>query len=187
MSENGEPAGGGAPPAADDSGASAPDPFERRDPPLYAATLWPHRSLSRRGFGWVMLCLGVGLAIPLMSVWGTPVAWALSPFLIGALGLVYAMIEMNYRAGRLREDVRIWPDLMAVERREPKGRVRRWAANPYWVTLELTDTRAMERYLTLKGGGRTIELGAFLTPEERTALAEELRGALARARAAAPA
>jgi uncharacterized membrane protein len=166
-----------APEAAGETPSPA-DPFARRDPPLFAATLWPHRSLSRRGFGWVMLALGVGLAIPLLSVWGTPVAWALSPFLIGALALVYAMIEASYRSGRLREQVRVWPDLMAVERREPAGRVRRWSANPYWVTLELRDTRSAERYLTLRGGGRTIELGAFLTPDERGALADELRAVL---------
>lgn len=34
-------------------------------------------------------------------------------------------------------------------------------------------------YLTLKGRDREVELGAFLTPEERKELAGELRAALA--------
>ncbi|MEM8820806.1 MAG: DUF2244 domain-containing protein [Pseudomonadota bacterium] len=35
-----------------------------------------------------------------------------------------------------------------------------------------------ENYLTLKGGGREIELGAFLSPEERLSLAERLEDAI---------
>ncbi|MFN3614321.1 MAG: DUF2244 domain-containing protein, partial [Rubrimonas sp.] len=135
--------------------------------PLFSVSLWPHRSMPRRGFRWFMGLLAAGLSIPLIAVWGTPVALFLTPFLLGALALVWVMIEANYRAGRLVEELRLWPDAIAVERREPRGRVLRWAANPYWVTVAVRDTPTVEKYLTLAGGGRTIELGAFLTPEER--------------------
>lgn len=165
-------------------GSPAADGSEPPEPPLYQATLWPHRSLSRRGFRWLLAALAAGLAFPLVSVWGTAVGWFLLPFLLGALALVWGMIELNYRHGRVREELRLWPGLIAVTRREPGGAERRWAANPHWVRLELTDTPRSPRYLTLSGGGRTIELGAFLTGEEREALAEELRDALRRAAAA---
>jgi uncharacterized membrane protein len=38
----------------------------------------------------------------------------------------------------------------------------------------------------LKGGPRIVELGAFLTPEERLRLCNELRAALSRARRPGP-
>lgn len=181
VTEDETDAAGGRPPAV----ASGADPFARTDPPLHAVRVWPHRSMSRRGHRWFLGLLAAGLAIPVLGVWGTPVAWFLSPFLLGALGLAWLALAASMRAGRLVEEVRVWPDLIAVERREPGGRVRRWSANPYWVRLELTDTPTMARYLTLGGGGgRTIELGAFLTPEERVALADDLRDALRRAVAA---
>jgi uncharacterized membrane protein len=187
MDETPTDAAGDMSPAARVPGALPPgaDPFGREDPPLYAITLWPHRSLTQRGLRRVLGLLAAGLALPLLSVWGTPVAWALSPFLLGALALLWWALSRNLRDGRLRETLRLWPDAIAVERREPKGRIRRWAANPHWVAVELQDTPKVPRYLTLRGAGRTIELGAFLAPDERERLAAELRAALGRARAAA--
>jgi uncharacterized membrane protein len=169
----------------DAAGAPAPaasgsvDPFDRADPPLYAAALWPHRSMTRSGFRWFMGALAAGLSIPLAAAGATPVGLFLAPFLVGALALAWWMIRLNdRRRARQRETVRLWSDSLAVEHVTPRGRALRWSANPYWVSIELRDTRAAERYLTLTGGGRTIELGAFLTPEERIALAADLSAAL---------
>jgi uncharacterized membrane protein len=165
----------------DSPAASLEAAAARSDPPLYQVTLWPHQSMTQPGFRWFMVALAGGLSVPLIAAWGTPVGPFLAPFLIAALALVWAMIRLNQRARRITETLRLWPDLIAVERREPGGRVLRWAANPYWVSIDLRDTPALEKYLTLRGGGRTIELGAFLTPEERVELADVLRAALRRA------
>jgi len=93
---------------------------------------------------------------------------------------LWLFMRLSYRSGRVTERLCLWPDAIAVERREPKGTILRWAANPYWVTVETENTRDIQHYLTLRGSGRRIELGAFLIPEERIALADELRQRIAR-------
>ncbi|MEX2517703.1 MAG: DUF2244 domain-containing protein [Paracoccaceae bacterium] len=170
-------AAGGKPPAASASGGA--DPFTRSDPPLWSVTLWPHRSLKPGGFRALMWLSAAAFALPILALAGTPAALALAPYAGAAFFALWLFIKLSYRSGRLTEELRLWRDAIAVERREPRGAVRRWAANPYWVDVELADTRNTERYLTLRGAGRRIELGAFLTPEERVALADELRTRLA--------
>ncbi len=157
---------------------SAPDPFARRDPPVLALTLWPHRSLSRAGTGWVLGLVCAGLAVPLAGLTGTAAAWGLLPFLLVVPLALYAALRRSYADGRLIEELRLWPDLITVERREPRGAVRRWHADPFWVRLRIFENGRIEKYLTLSGNGREIELGAFLSPPEREALHRDLDRAL---------
>ncbi|WP_299133098.1 DUF2244 domain-containing protein [uncultured Amaricoccus sp.] len=170
-------------PAGVGAEAPAPDPFQRCDPPLMALTLWPNRSLSRRGFAWVMGVVAVGLALPIVPLLGTRAGLGLVPFSTAALLALYVAIRRNYADGRLTEELRLWPDLITVERREPGGAARRWHANPFWVKLRLIEDARIEKYLTLEGNGREIELGAFLSPEERETLHRDLDHALAGLRA----
>ncbi len=163
--------------------AAAPDPFARSDPPLLALTLWPNRSLTRNGSSWLLGLVAAGLALPLAAVSDGRVAWGLLPFLLVAFVGLYLAIRRNYRDGRLSEELRLWPDLITVVRRDPRGRVRRWHANPFWVRLRLLDDARIEKYLTLQGNGREIELGAFLSPWERETLHADLSAALGRLRA----
>ncbi len=164
------------------AGAPAPDPFRRADPPILTLTLWPNRSLTRAGGTWLMALLAAGLAAPLVALAGSRAAWGLLPFLVAALAALYLALRRNQRDGRLREELKLWHDLITVERREPQGRVRRWHANPFWVQVRIRDDARIERYLTLQGNGREIELGAFLSPWERESLYRDLRAALARLR-----
>lgn len=121
------------------------------------------------------------LSVPLWGIAGTPVFWGLVPFLAVALwGLWYA-IRRNGRNLDLCETLSIWRDEVRVERREPDGRLLRWQSDPMKVRLKLHDDARIEDYLTMTGGGREIELGAFLAPEERVALAEEIELGLTRA------
>lgn len=153
------------------------DPLET--PPLVSLTLWPHRSLSMGGFRLLMAVAAIGCAIPLFAIIGTNAVWVVGAFVAIDLALLYGLMRLTYRSGRLRETVRLWPDRLEVVRTEPNGRRRRWEANPHWVRVRLVDTRRIEAYLVLSSAGRDIELGAFLTPDERRALADALQTALA--------
>lgn len=167
--------------AIETAGARSPA-VSRCEPPLYAVTLWPHQALSPRGFAVVMGFTGAMLCVPLIPLLGTAVGLGLAPFLMLTLGALGFFLRRNARDLSLHEELRLWPDLVEVVRREPGGGVRTWQANPYWVRLTLRPDGRPENYLTLKGAGREIELGAFLSPEERADLAEELENALIRAR-----
>lgn len=164
------------------STAPAPDAFQRREPPLLALTLAPHRPLTPQGGAWTLGLVAAGLCAPLVPLAGSAAAWGLFPFLVAALAGLYLALRSSHLAGRLREELRLWPDLITVERREPEGAVRRWQADPFWVRLQLFAEGRVENYLTLTGNGREIELGAFLSPGERLALHRELGQALARLR-----
>jgi uncharacterized membrane protein len=163
--------------------AEAADPFARADPPILALTLWPNRSLTRNGSSWLLGLAAAGLAMPLFGLAGTRVAWGMLPFLVAAFVALWWAIRRNYADGRLSEELRLWPDLITVVRRDPRGRVRRWHANPFWVRIRLREDAQIEKYLTLQGNGREIELGAFLSPWERETLYADLGAALGRLRA----
>jgi len=155
----------------------------RDDLPLYRVTLWPHRSLRPAGKRAVLALAAVGLAVPLLPALGTPVFWGLLPFEAAALGLLWLGLRRSDRDGMLVEELSLWRDEIRVERCEPSGRVLRWRADPYWVRLTLhAEGAKVEDYLTLSGGGREIELGAFLSPDERRNLKAEIERALAAAR-----
>jgi uncharacterized membrane protein len=109
------------------------------------------------------------------------VFWGLLPFLAGALGLLWLGLRRSDRDGRLIAEVTLWRDEIRVERHEPGGRVLRWSADPFHARVTLYPEGRVENYLTLRGAGREIELGAFLSPDERVALAAELEAALTRA------
>lgn len=153
--------------------------------PLLRYTLWPHRSMSRRGFRYMIVLSSVLMSIPLYGIIGTAAFWIVGAFVIVDLALLFGLIGLTYRSGRVREIVELWPDRLRVERIEPNGERRIWEANPHWVKISLHDTRKIPSYLVLSSSGREVELGAFLTPQERRSLAADLRQGIARGRASA--
>ena len=167
--------------APDRDGAAdrpAADPFGRSDPPILALALRPNRSLTRAGGAWILGLAAAGFTLPLAMLHGSAVAWGMLPFMAAVLGALYWAIRRNQLDGRLSEELRLWPDLITVVRHEASGGERRWHANPFWVRLRLIDDAPVEKYLTLSGNGREIELGAFLSPWERETLYGDLSAAL---------
>jgi uncharacterized membrane protein len=145
--------------------------------------LWPHRSLSQRGFAWFIGLTAALVALPLLSVLGSPVVWALLPFVAAMLAAIWLALRKNGRDREIVEDLQLTPERLALVRHGPRGRRQDWEANPYWVRVTLHQTGGpVPNYLTLKGEGREVELGAFLSEEERTALFRELSSHLAEIR-----
>ena len=137
--------------------------------------LWPYRSLPRRGMVWFLGGTAVSIVVPLLGLIGTPVLWGVLPFLLAALAAVWWALERSFRDGEIVEDLAVSPDQVTLVRHGPRGKRQDWQANPHWVRLTLhPHAGPVPQYLTLKGEGREVELGAFLTEEERRRLAAEI-------------
>ncbi|MCP5088770.1 MAG: DUF2244 domain-containing protein [Rhodobacteraceae bacterium] len=166
-----------------EAGENSPASFvgnSRSDPPRHHWVLRPHRSLPVRGFVLTIAFTAVMFTVPLVPLLGSKALWGLLPHLLLVLGLLWYLLRRNDRDGTLFEELKIWTDLITVHRHNPRKDDQFWQANPYWVRVQIKDNPHVENYLTLKGGEREIELGAFLTPEERLELCSRIEDALKR-------
>lgn len=157
------------------------------DRPVARVLARPHQSMTPQGFVWFMGVTLALIAMPLLTLLGSPVLWGILPFFVIAIWGLWAAIARNQRDGTLTETLTLWHERVEIVRREPRGGEKRWDANPHWVSVHIhPGEKPVENYLTLRGGGREVEFGAFLSPEERTALHQDLEKALARLRGARP-
>jgi len=155
--------------------AGAPEPI------LFDVALYPHRSLGPRGFAILMTAIGLvgfcgGLAFLLMG------AWPVFGFFGLDVALIYWAFKASYRSGRAHEIVRLTPRELTVERVAPSGESRRWSFQPYWLRVVLDEFPGRASQLILRSHGRSLAIGAFLTPQERGEIATALRLALAKCR-----
>ena len=141
--------------------------------------LWPHRSLTQRGFVWFVGLTAGLIAVPALAVLGSPVLWALLPFLLAALWAIWFALRKNARDREILEVPTLSPEEVRLSHRGPRGR-QDWAANRHWVRLHCHPQGGpVPHYLTLRGGPREVEIGAFLTADERLALRDDLARRLA--------
>lgn len=153
--------------APDDSGAVS-----------YKLILWPHRSLPRKGFVWFIGVTAGLMVLPLVAVLGNAVLWGLLPFILLVLFGIWYGLQQTYRSGETREELRLSAEILELRRHDPGREDRVWTTNPYWVRVGLRKG-PVEDYLTLSDGKREVELGAFLTPEERRSLCDSVARRLA--------
>ncbi|MEM9523777.1 MAG: DUF2244 domain-containing protein [Pseudomonadota bacterium] len=153
-------------------------PYEWSPPVRTSQTLraWPNRSLPRKGF---VIFIGTTFALlmfPLLPLLGSPVLWGVLPFSLMVLTGIWWALRRNHADGRiLLEVLELTPDRLTLIRRNPDGQVQSFEANPYWIRVRMhADDGPVENYLTLKSSDREVELGAFLSPDERLSLHDEL-------------
>ena len=151
-----------------------PDPGQTCD-----LSLWPYRSLLRRDFVLFMGATAALTALPLLTLLGTPVLWALLPFFAMMLGGIWFALHVSYRRGETREDLRLTQTTAHLRRQNPDGSTQTWEANRHWVSVHMLPSGGpVDNYITLRGGPREVELGSFLDRAERAALYGELKRAL---------
>lgn len=149
---------------------------------IFAAKLTPYRSLGRKGFLVLMICLSLicfvaGAAFYAIGAW--PV--------IGFFGLdiliIFIAFKLNYRAAREYETITLSNDALDISRVSARGEENQHSFNPFWVRL------AIERKedegvtgLTLTSHGESLKVGSFLNPSDRESFGNALQDALRKAR-----
>jgi uncharacterized membrane protein len=141
--------------------------------------LWPHRSLTQRGFVWFIGVTAALVVVPLLAVLGSPVVWALLPFVLAMLAAIWLALRKNGRDRDIVEDLVLSQNRVTLAHHGPRGLRQEWEGNPHWLRVSLHVTGGpVPNYLTLKAKGREVELGAFLSEEERIKLHGEVQEVL---------
>ncbi|MEL6915736.1 MAG: DUF2244 domain-containing protein [Pseudomonadota bacterium] len=149
--------------------------------------LWPHRSLTKRGFVWFMAATMVLWSVPLLSVLGTAALWWMLPFILLTIGALWFLVKRNYSDGETTERLSITHDDCHLHRDNPRGPAQDWHCNTHWVSVQMHETNPrVPHYVTLRGAGREVEIGAFLSEDERLTLFDDLKLRLAAAKTLAP-
>lgn len=150
--------------------------------PIFAATLTPHRSLTRSGLRWVVAILAIGASIPgiiFFSIGTWPI--------VGFMGLdvlaVWWALSASMRDGRQRETVTLWPDELEVKRVAANGREDLLRFNPHLVRLVIDrDYNERTTALHLRTSEADTVIGAFLNPDDKASFAMAFGTALRKAR-----
>ena len=147
----------------------------------FDAVLHPHASLTPRGFFLLMAFIGVisfcaGVAFVIAG------AWPVFGFFGIDMVLVYLAFKLNYRDARRYETLQLTDTTLTVERIAPSGKRERWRFQPYWLQVDIEDSPASDSTLTLRSHGRAVEIGSFLTIDEKIDLANALRNELSKLR-----
>ena len=147
----------------------------------YVITLWPYRSLSLKGFRIFMAVLA-----SLMSLIATGFfllgAWPVIGFLGAEILIVWFAFKMNYRAGQLVEKVEITPAYVQITRTNWRGNKTQTCLDSPWVHAELLEEQEHRPKLFLRAHAQQMEIGSFMPPVEKNALAKALNDALMRVR-----
>jgi len=150
--------------------------------PIFDAVLYPHRSLSPKGVRYVLFAMA-GMLSLVGLFFAAQGAWPVLPFFGCEILLFWWAFRANARDGRRFEHLRLTPDAMTVARVRPSGQSHEHKfAPPHWLAVELTSRPGGDNELVLASHGRSLKVGGFLTPEERSDLANALRGALRKLR-----
>ena len=150
-------------------------PYRWSDTQDTRLTLWPHRSLPRKGFAAMILLAFTLGTVPLYALLGTVFLWGILPFILMMVAALWWGLERSYRDGEILEELRLRDHEVILTHKPVRGEAKEWACNVYWVRVEMhVSGGPVPFYVTLTGNGRTVEIGSFLSEDERKALYGEL-------------
>jgi uncharacterized membrane protein len=121
------------------------------------------------------------ISLPVLGLLGSPILWGILPFTLGTVWAIFHALQRNHKSRQINEELVLDETLARLTRTNPKGDVQEWDCDRYWTQVtKYEDEGPVPHYVTLRGKGREVEIGAFLSEEERIALYDDLRRALRR-------
>lgn len=145
----------------------------------FHAVLFPHRSLSRRGFFILMAVVGGAMGFAALRTLAIG-AWPVALFALADIVLVWGAFKLSYRSGRQFEEVTVTPAEVLIRKVSPAGRIHEHRFQTAWARLSLVHRDEDVVNLSIGAHGKSIVLGAFLNPADRTSFAKALGEALTR-------
>lgn len=150
--------------------------------PLFAATLTPHRSLSRRGFRIALALFAVLASIPGIIFFSFG-AWPIVGFLGLDIVLIWWALRTSMAGSKRYEEVTLWPDQLELKQVSARGSEQLLRFSPFVVKLVIDrDFNERTTALHLRTNDRDIEIGAFLNPDDKASFAKVFGTALKKAR-----
>jgi len=150
--------------------------------PLFAATLTPHRSLTRRGYRYVIALACVLATIPGIVFFSLG-AWPVVGFLgLDVLAIGWALAA-SMKSSKQYEVVTLWPDELEVKQVAPNGKTEITRFNPFFVKLVIDrDFNERTTGLHLRSRETDLAIGAFMNPDDKASFAKVFGTALKKAR-----
>lgn len=137
----------------------------------------PNRSLTRRGWCWLILGLlgATGLTVVRFSLIG---AWPVAVFALLEVGLFLALFWVHVRSSRQMELLFLSPSALRVIRIDPNGRRSEQELQPGWLNVVLQERTGRVPALLLSSRGRRAEIARALGEAEKRELAAALKMAV---------
>jgi len=153
------------------------------EPPLLDLILYPNPPLGRHGT-LVLMAIVLVVGAVLGAAFATLGAWPVSGFFGLDVLLVGWAFARTRRFARRAEIIRLDSRGLVVRRLASDGTAEsEHRLEPFWARVVVDERRRHDPRVYLRTHGRSVPLGAFLSPAERREVARELEEALASWRA----
>jgi uncharacterized membrane protein len=105
-------------------------------------------------------------------------AWPVIGFCGLEAVLLFVALRLHHHAGREQEIIDVTNRTLSVRRIDHRGRSQDWVFPSFWVQIDPIGAGVEAGPLEIRSHGRSVYVGKWITPVERTRLAENLRHAL---------
>lgn len=151
--------------------------------PLFAAFLTPHRALDLVAIKKVIAFFAALAAIPGLIFFAMG-AWPIVGFLGLDVLVLYWALTASLKSADAFEEITLWRDELDVRSVSEKGAETLVRFNPFFVRFAaIRDRENRVTALKLSTRERDIEIGRFLTPEDKASFATDFSAALHKAKA----